>query len=526
MAEEDLLFGKNRHMFGGIEPSHMLKFSISVDHDSNPLRVKINARLPLDTVIDKQTLCTVGGCIIRKRNDRMPSDEFDGELVSNVPSNGGQFITIYDNDVIEGQTYYYAAFPYSKQGVYNRSNANKTSITVTSGYIYGFDLDLNDLNPSTRVTYPSDVDNADFSNVSATSNGVKMGDWLMKAGEKFMPRPVIIDSNGKVIEYLDPNNYTKTITGEDSSYNINDDTINSQYFAMMQWPKIYTKRIVENDTYKFRCSNKKIDSGYECWCNYNVYNEEVDHFYTGIYLGYIAIDDESQLSSAPKKIYSKQTLSNFIKAARISSGNNRWNIELIDDRLLINDLLIMLGKSVNTQQSFGYGYHGNYTPFNMDDKGLFWGVNYSTSKGVKVFGMEHYWGLNPHIVNGIHAYSSRFTLYFNKNITFSVDGNIPKSSTYAKSFICTDHGLIPNNSDYSYYVNDSGTKSSVGNSFSGTDASSSTGSCDTICGILNETSYMAFGGGYATGSSVAAGAFSLSAGLTGDSTRCAMLSYR
>lgn len=524
MAEEDLIFGKNRHLFGGIEPSHMLKFSVIVDHNNNPFRVKITARLPLNTVIDNQTLCTVGGCIIRRRNDRAPIDEFDGEIISDIPAVAGQTITIYDNDIIEGQTYYYAAFPYSKQGVYNRSNANITSVTITSGYIYGFDLDLNDLNPSTRVTYPSDVDNANFSNVSATSNGVKMGDWLMKAGEKFMPRPVIIDSNGNVIEYLDPDDYTKTITGEHSAYNVDDDVINSRYFAMMQWPKIYTKRIVENNIYKFRCSNKKIDSSYECWCNYNVYNEEVDHFYTGIYLGYSAIDEKSQLTSAPKKLYSTQTLSKHLSTARISSGSNRWNIELIDDRLLINDLLIMLGKSVNTQESFGYGYNGDYKPFNMDDKGLFWGVNYNTSKGVKVFGMEHYWGLCPHVVSGIGAYSNDFMLYFNKGIAFSVEGYIPSSSAYAKSFICTDHGLIPNNDSYNYYVNDSGSISRVGNSLSGTDASSSTGSCDTISGILNEHSYMAFGGGNT--SSSAAGAFCLSAGLSSNTTRCAMISYR
>ena len=28
MAEEDLIFGKNRHFFGGIEPSNMLTFTV------------------------------------------------------------------------------------------------------------------------------------------------------------------------------------------------------------------------------------------------------------------------------------------------------------------------------------------------------------------------------------------------------------------------------------------------------------------------------------------------------------------
>ena len=31
MAEEDLIFGKNRHFFGGIEPSNMLVFSVAVE---------------------------------------------------------------------------------------------------------------------------------------------------------------------------------------------------------------------------------------------------------------------------------------------------------------------------------------------------------------------------------------------------------------------------------------------------------------------------------------------------------------
>ena len=53
MAEEDLIFGKNRHMFGGIEPSNMKKFRIT----NNGTSVKIAIQLPDDTIIDGQTLC-------------------------------------------------------------------------------------------------------------------------------------------------------------------------------------------------------------------------------------------------------------------------------------------------------------------------------------------------------------------------------------------------------------------------------------------------------------------------------------
>ena len=63
MAEEDLIFGKNRHFFGGIEPSNMLAFSVAVESGV----VKVTATLPNDTVVNNQTLCTVEGAIIRRK---------------------------------------------------------------------------------------------------------------------------------------------------------------------------------------------------------------------------------------------------------------------------------------------------------------------------------------------------------------------------------------------------------------------------------------------------------------------------
>ena len=54
MAEEDLIFGKNRHFFGGIEPSNMLAFSAVFVAQYGG--VMIAATLPNDTVVNNQTL--------------------------------------------------------------------------------------------------------------------------------------------------------------------------------------------------------------------------------------------------------------------------------------------------------------------------------------------------------------------------------------------------------------------------------------------------------------------------------------
>ena len=63
--------------------------------------------------------------------------------------------------------------------------------------------------------------------------------------------------------------------------------------------------------------------------------------------------------------------------------------------MLINLLLLLLGKSTNSQTIFGFGNTETSSVVintgKMNTKGLFWGSNNTTS-GVKIFGMENWWG--------------------------------------------------------------------------------------------------------------------------------------
>lgn len=128
MAEEDLIFGKNRHFFGGIEPSNMLEFKAEYNFITDPENVTITCKLPKNTVVDGQTLCTVAGAIIRRKKDVAPVNEFDGEAVVDMDSDG-----IFKDSIVghDGETMVYAAFPYTTQGVYNRNPVNVVSIDLT-----------------------------------------------------------------------------------------------------------------------------------------------------------------------------------------------------------------------------------------------------------------------------------------------------------------------------------------------------------------------------------------------------------
>lgn len=386
MAEEDLIWARNRHMFGGIGPSNMLGFTLTSVKQNGSNAVNIDIKLPLDTVIEGQTLCSVAGAVIRRSETGYPKTEFDGIKIADVEEN----CTIVDSNVEDGKTYYYSAFPYTDQLVFNRNKKNRAEIEINGyTYIYGYDLTLSDTNPTTRISYPSDVDNASYNAayMDFTSGSFNYGNWPSDAGAAFMPRPCMVYSNGTVAYYLDPNDYTKKEDGSAS------DITNTSFDgnAMMEWPKIYTYRTEENGVYKFRCSDKKIDSAWDCWCNYDKNDNEIEHFYTPIYFGSLDSNNKMRSLSGVTSISTKN-MSNELSYAKANGDD--WSIETLVDHLLIQDLLVMISKCSDTQSKFGMGNVRNTGYINngsMDAKGMFWGSS-SSNLGVKVFGMENLWG--------------------------------------------------------------------------------------------------------------------------------------
>ena len=485
MAEEDIIYGKNRHFFGGIEPSNMLAFSGEFVGTS----INITATLPNDTVIDGQTLCTVAGAVIRRRSNDYPKDEFDGDLVATITSstvfsdtgvvqngtyyysafpftaqgvynrnkanrfvvneplpmeeftatsiynsgtktakveitatlpegaagakirkssvsyplneNDGEEVqdisnsgVYYDEDVSVGSTYYYSAFPYTATGAYNRNESNRISVTITAEppkpahtYLYGYDIALNTADPEDRVTYPSDVDNYGFTPAKMNfGSSFNYGGWNFAPGEKFMPRPCMLNYNGTVAYYLNPDDYTKKSGGGASD-------VTNQSFggnAMIEWPKIFTKRWEADGIYHFRCSDVPEDGSWECWSNYDRLNNQIDHFYTPIYFG--SESDGKFRSLSGESAHVSETVETEIKYAKANGDD--WYTEVLADRLLIQDLLVMMAKSTDCQVAYGYGISntvGSTDSGTMDTRGMFWGSN-NKDDGVKVFGMEHFWG--------------------------------------------------------------------------------------------------------------------------------------
>lgn len=278
MAEEDLIFGQKRHLFGGIAPGNMRKFEFRSPLNYEQLNTygQLVAVLPDHTIIDGQVVCSVAGAVIRRKRNGYPINEFDGEKVADISTS--QILKISDLATESAQAWYYSAFPYSTQGVYNRNSENRCADIgeYAEDLPYGYDVNLNDVDPATRVSYPPEVCNygwlpaADLNNVGQH--------WINAA---FMPTTGVMSSDMS----------TFIVAGDNSS---KFDALSYPNFNfLMQWPLLYIKRTVKNNIYKFRVfvraaynesqHTKYVNEGYDCWNNYDGDNNIADHFYTSIY---------------------------------------------------------------------------------------------------------------------------------------------------------------------------------------------------------------------------------------------------
>lgn len=382
-------------------PQEMKK--ISGIYDLTLGKYKLKWEEPNDTVIDNQVACIVEKVVIRRKLGSVPIDENDGDLVIEIKRK--DFGLYKDNYFVDNNcspfiddTYYYKAFPLSSTGFYNYSSTNEISILCKDYYLYGFKIDQSDSDPSSMITYLLDCDNANF--ISAKMNydtGLfNYGDWSDAWFIKGC-KPCMLKYDGTVDYYLNPDDYTKKLDGTNS------DIANADYEgnAMIEFPKVYWKVVNNGDsTANIYFCNKNLDSDYHCWSHVDNNGNEIDYCYMPIYNGSVV---NEKLRSISGKIAGSGNVSaiteiEYAKANNVGD-NTIWYTEVFCDRMLVNLLLVLIGKSTDSQTIFGYGnintFVSEQTPNiqssgNFNTKGLFWGAKDAT--GVKVFGMEHYWG--------------------------------------------------------------------------------------------------------------------------------------
>lgn len=339
--------------------------------------------------------------------------------------------------------------------------------------VYGIHINGNDGNPNTNCRYLMDAVGMLPSKMNYASGTFDYGSW---ADAFFIPRPCMLKYDGTVDYYLDENDYSKKSDGTASDIGNIDYAGN----AMMEWGNgtdIWMKIVPDKGDKKsgsIYFANCKADEGFETFNHTDENGNYIPHFYTPIYNG--SLDSSSRLRSiSGQSIMRNKTAQNEMDYA--ANNGTGWYIEQWGDRLLINCLLILMAKSTDTQTAFGRGYSENSSSEDlllktgtMDAKGLFWGEE-TGKEGVKVFGMENWWGnqwrrtcglilangtakvkLTPATTDGstVKGYNTNGAGYV------AVDDSTPigTSGGYIKEMQFTSKGMFPQNisgSSSTYY---------------------------------------------------------------------------
>lgn len=365
--------------------------------------------------------------------------------------------------------------------------------------IYKFSISPSwESDPTMKVTYPyahmKDGDNVDYTPAAMNySDGYfDLGSW--RNDDFFMPRPCMVDKYGNVEYYLDPTDYTKKEDGTESDVGKSTSAA-KELNAMMEWGRngrqIWYKIVPYRDQYNedsewngksadVFIADRQVDEDYQAPSFINENGDLVDHFYTGIYPAntYNRYGDNTALKSQSGKYpfstgpTSVEYLIDFAEKNNrgyVTTDNHIWGIVTYADRLLINLLTILITKSLNAQEKIGAGYvyNGGSTPsFNrqtgaMNQDGMFFGKPYistgSNDYGVKLFGMEDWWGGLSEIIAGsvfhdgkrkikltygtqdgttVTGYNDTGDGYIDTGITSIADG-------YISDMLYTENGMFP-----------------------------------------------------------------------------------
>lgn len=157
----------------GQAPNNMRKFmAFSVSKSEIGLRFLE----PEDSYMDGNLVCSVGGVMIRMSETGYPANTSEGELVIDNKELGKyetkEFVV---GNLAEGKTYYFSAFPYSSQGVFNLSSneANRATAAPADGEKVNITVNIDDDTAFNSVTITC-VDETDGSATkSATVTATK-----------------------------------------------------------------------------------------------------------------------------------------------------------------------------------------------------------------------------------------------------------------------------------------------------------------------------------------------------------------
>ncbi len=371
-----------------------------------------------------------------------PTSGTDGRIIDGLSA--GQV-------VIDGLTnlteYYFVAYAYTNL---RTSSASTAVSAIPKAYtLLGFRIKKSEASPATKVEYTEGAIGLTPAKVNLTTGAFDYGSfsdfWFVKDN-----KPVMLNNDGTEAYELNPNDYTKKLDGTAS------DVSNSSFAgnAMSKIPKVYLK-MWEADGYEYcNICDVKLDEDYHAYAHTRADGSEMDYIYLSMFEGSLVSNKVRSIKGLNPM--NTQTGTNELTYAKANGAG--WSTRSWSQRNLINMLLILMGKTTDTQTAFGYGYYTggtstspNYlTTGGASDKGQFFGTN-KTRDYVKVFHIENWWGDVWERIEGcttnasVHIMVKSTAPYNTAGTGYTDTGVVPSGTSggYISACKMTAQGLIP-----------------------------------------------------------------------------------
>ena len=271
--------------------------------------------------------------------------------------------------------------------------------------VYGFYCDHTESNPSSKISYVADAIGMTPAYMDYTNDVFDEGTW----GDVWFMRdtkPCILNPNGTVYAYLDKDDFTKDVDGSDMTNLVNGTTDNGQN-VMIEFPKIWMK--ITPNKKDFRSfwvyfAETRLDDDFHDFPYIDKYGNHKEHFYMPAFNGSLVNNGTTNvMRSLMGKTVSKTLTAQQEIDACVANGDG-WYTEDAGEVMLINMLLLLIGKSTDTQTVFGKGLsesgseavNNGFTTGVHATKGMFYGTNSGAAatytNAIKLFGIENWYG--------------------------------------------------------------------------------------------------------------------------------------
>lgn len=344
---------------------------------------------------------------------------------------------------------------------------------------YGFKVDKNDPDPSTRVTYLYDAVGKEKAFMDSSSE--HMEDWAFQYGGwknvwfVALNKPVALKFDGTVDYELDPEDYDKKLDGTASD--VSDTSYNGNFMASI--PLCWVKRWEDENYRYFAVSPTQIDSSYKAYAHTNAAGVVNDVFYAPMFKGSMDTNSKLRSVSGADPLISTGGSAELTAIENCGAGWQMWDWAKHE---LIADLLTLISGSTNVQNTFGTGNIAasvirktgtNGERYGKTGAGQFTGKTAAAggthnSLHVKVFHIEDFWGNRWERCLGLHCSSSQYVYkmtapyLLTPDSTYTQSGLTAPSSNMISELYTGDFGSFPkatvSNGNYNTYECDGFTK--------------------------------------------------------------------